>query len=202
MHQQQLVDLGYDALLVDFHGSGGSPGNETTLGADEAKDVVDAMNYVQEQWPDKKVILYGMSMGAAAILRAVALEDAAPDAIILEAPFDRLINSVRHRFNSAGVPSSPGAEMLILWGSIDAGFNGFAHDPVDYASAVDCPALLFHGEEDHAVTVKGTDSIVAHLRGEATLVNVPGMGHDLTSAIEPELWHGEVAAFLAQRVNN
>jgi pimeloyl-ACP methyl ester carboxylesterase len=63
--------LGWTALLVDFRGTGGSSGSDTTLGAKEAGDVVVALDYARREWPGTKVALYGVSMGAAAILGGV-----------------------------------------------------------------------------------------------------------------------------------
>src|SRR5262249_6575371 len=94
----ELHNLGHDVLLVDFHGSGGSTGYETTIGFNESKDVALTVNYARSQWPNRRTILYGVSMGSAAILRAIAVEGVQADGIILESPFDKLINTVRNRF--------------------------------------------------------------------------------------------------------
>jgi pimeloyl-ACP methyl ester carboxylesterase len=87
----QFHSMGCEVLLVDFHGSGGSSGNDTSVGFFEGKDVAQSINYARTQWPNRRIILYGVSMGSAAILRAIAFEGAAPDAAIIESPFDSLI---------------------------------------------------------------------------------------------------------------
>lgn len=60
-------NLAYDVLLVDFRGSGGSRGNDTTHGYREAEDVAAAVDFASRQWPKEPEILYGQSMGGAAI---------------------------------------------------------------------------------------------------------------------------------------
>ncbi|NOK62221.1 MAG: alpha/beta fold hydrolase [Chloroflexi bacterium AL-W] len=77
--------------------------------------------------------LYGVSMGSSAILRAVALHDLDPDVLILEGVFDRLTTTTRHRFAAFGVPVFPATELLLFWGSVQMGYNGFRHNPVGYA---------------------------------------------------------------------
>ena len=89
--------LNYDTLLVDFRGVGDSSGNKTTIGVKEAEDVAIVVNYLPELNLPKPVILYGISMGSAAILRAISYHDIQPDKIILELPFARLLNAVRNR---------------------------------------------------------------------------------------------------------
>lgn len=97
--------MGLNAFLVDFYGSGGSGGNETSIGFYEALDVTKAFAYARELPRPGPVVLYGASMVAAAILKAVADDKLEPAALILECPFDSLIRTVRHRFTSWGIPS-------------------------------------------------------------------------------------------------
>src|SRR4051794_23092534 len=89
-------ELGYDTLLVDFRGGGGSSGSECTLGVREGEDVAAAVAFARERWPGRRVVLYGQSMGSAAILRAIPHHNVVPDVVILECPFDRLLTTVGH----------------------------------------------------------------------------------------------------------
>ena len=84
-------------LLVDFRGVGGSSGNTTTVGVREAEDVAIAVNYTRSLDLKRPIVLYGVSMGTAAILKAVAQKKVNPDAIVLELPFTRLLDAVRSR---------------------------------------------------------------------------------------------------------
>ena len=92
--------------LVDFRGSGESSESYTTIGFREANDVSAVMHYVQTAVAHSSVILFGQSMGAVAILRAVHEDGITPDAVIVEAVFDTMLNTVRHRFAAMGLPSS------------------------------------------------------------------------------------------------
>ncbi len=117
--------MAFNALLVDFYGSGGSGGNGTSIGFYEALDVTQAFGCARGLPRSGPVVLYGTSMGAAAVLKAVADDKLQPAALILECPFDSLIGTVRHRFTSRGVPSFPLADLLVFWGGAQEGFNGF-----------------------------------------------------------------------------
>src|SRR5262249_1798820 len=97
--------LGYSTFLVDFRGSGGSGGNVTTIGVSEAEDVASAWEYARKLTPGQPVVLFGQSMGAAAVLRALSLRTAEPAAVVLECPFDRLLSTVENRFTSMGLPA-------------------------------------------------------------------------------------------------
>lgn len=191
-------DLGYDALLVDFRGGGGSTGNDTSIGVHESRDVVSAVEFARKKWPGESVILFGTSMGSAAILRAIASEGLEPDAIVLESTFDRLINAVRSRFAMLRVPSWPGAELLLFWGSIQQRFNGFVHNPQNYAQSVRCPTLIMYGQKDPSVSALQTQSIFDNLRGRKELVGFPDAGHQLLVGVHSQLWKETVGGFFKE----
>ena len=193
-----LYQWGYSSLLVDFRGSGGSSGNDTTLGLREADDVAAAVVYTQQQWAGQPLILYGISMGGVAILRAVALNGVHPAAIMLEGVFDRLLTTVKHRFDAVHLPSTPVAELLVFWGSVQMGYNGFGHNPVDYASAITCPILVMHGSRDPWITTAETQALVARMRGSTQVVEIPDVGHDMPFVYPaPDMWVATVSEFLA-----
>ncbi len=192
-------DFGCAVLLIDFRGSGGSTGNTTTLGVFEAADVASASDLARRLVPEKPVILYGRSMGGVAILRAIAHEGVSPAGIVIECPFDRLLGTVGHRFTAMGLPSFPCAELLVFWGGMQHGMNGFSHNPRDYAARVTCPALLMHGADDKRVSVAEVEAVYANLVGEKQLDVFPGVGHEACFRTRPDLWTQQVEAFLERR---
>lgn len=195
-----LHHLGYDVLLVDFRGTGGSSGNDTTLGIREADDVVQSVAYARQTWSKRPVILYGASMGATAIMRAITQKGITPDAVILESPFDRLLNTVRRRFAAMGIPAFPGAELIVFWGGVQQHIDGFTHNPVEYASAIKCPVLLLHGEIDTRVTQQDAIAIYNNFPGRKQFVVFPNsVGHGSLAIDNSSLWQQQVSAFLNVR---
>jgi hypothetical protein len=193
-----FLEMGLSVLLVDFRGSGDSSESYTTIGFDEAEDVAAAVRYARAQLPHGKVILYGQSMGAAAVLRAVHSCGVRPDAIIVEAVFDRMLNTVRHRFEAMGVPSFPGAELLVFWGGRQAGFNGFDHNPVQYAAGVKCPILFLHGANDPRAHIEEARRVFDAVTAQKRFKEFPGVGHVASVTRCPEEWKKTVSQFLKQ----
>jgi alpha-beta hydrolase superfamily lysophospholipase len=193
---QALHDLGYAALLVDFYGSGGSSGSGTTIGFKEADDVAATVEYVRQTWPGRKIILYGVSMGGAAVLRAVAVHGVAADGLIIEAGFDRLLNTGKNRFRAMGLPASPFAELLLFWGGVQNGFDAFAHNPVDYARAVKQPALILHGEKDVRATPEEARTVAAAMNGNGRVIVYDGVPHMSIVQAKREEWSRDVSAFM------
>jgi alpha-beta hydrolase superfamily lysophospholipase len=193
-------ELGYQTFLLDFRGSGGSGGNETTIGVKEAEDVAAAWEFARTRWPNLPVALFGQSMGSAACLRAIAFHSVSPDALVVECPFDRLLSTVENRFASMGLPSFPFAQMLIFWGGVQHGFNGFKHDPVKYAESISCPVLLLHGADDPRVTRAQAQAVFAGLAGSKRLYEFQSVGHRSYLSAQPQTWRDEVGEFLGQHL--
>ena len=191
-------DLGYATLLVDFYGSGGSSGSGTTIGVKEADDVSATVDYVRRLWPSRRIVLYGISMGGAAVLRAIAANGAKPDAVIIEATFDRLLNAGKNRFRLMGLSGSPFAELLLFWGSLQHGFNFFSHNPIDYARSVDCPTLVLHGEKDERATLEQARGIARAIGAKARFVGYSDVPHMSIVAARGDDWKRDVQTFLQQ----
>lgn len=197
-----FLGLGCSVLLVDFRGSGDSSESYTTIGYVEAEDVAAAVRYAQQNLSPEKIILYGESMGAAAVLRAVASCGVKPDALIIEAVFDKLLNTVRHRFEAMKTPSFPSAELLIFWGGRQAGFNGFQHNPVDYARSVSCPILFLHGTDDPRARVEEARRVYEAVPGTKQFKEFPGVRHAPTVMQFPAEWKRVVGDFLEHALDS
>ena len=187
---------GWDCFLLDFHGSGGSAGTTTSIGWFEATDVAEAYNRVRVAYRNKPVVLYGASMGSAAILRAIAENGIQPDGIILEQPFDTLLNTVRQRYKAMGLPATPFAELLVLYGGLNRGFNGFDHNPATYAREVTCRALVLNGELDDRATPVQAENVFRNLGGKKTKKQFARLGHVSFAEARPGVWRAVVNDFL------
>ncbi|MCP4668139.1 MAG: alpha/beta hydrolase [Deltaproteobacteria bacterium] len=197
---KELHTLGYATFLVDFYGSGGSTGNTTSMGYVEAEDVSASYRFVKKNWPGPPVTLYGYSMGGAALTRAISAFHIRPDGVILESVFGKMLDVARNRLHSLGAPGFFAGELFLFWGGIQQGFNGFRHNPGDYASHVTCPALLLHGQQDDRVKASDARTLYHNLKGEKEIVIFKEAGHDLKLRTDRRLWIESVKGFLA-RIN-
>lgn len=195
---QTFLELGTSILLVDFRGSGGSSESYTTMGVREADDVNTAVQYADAHFSHSGLILFGQSMGAAAILRAVHERGVRPDAIILEAVFDTMLNTVRNRFSAMGVPSFPSAELLVFWGGRQWDYNAFAHRPVDYARSVECPALVLHRTGDPRAELDEARRVFDSLASKKSFVTFKAENHGGCLSVDPQKWKTAVDQIIAR----
>jgi pimeloyl-ACP methyl ester carboxylesterase len=191
-----FLDLGTSVLLVDFRGSGGSSESYTTVGIHEAEDVVAAVRYARAKLSHDNVFLFGRSMGSAAILRAVHAHAIQPDGVMLEAVFDSLLNTVRHRFRAVQIPAFPGSELLLFWGGRQWGFDGFEHKPSAYAASVRCPVLLMHGARDPRVTLTEARRVFEAIPATKEFVTFEQSGHESYLSKNAGRWRSAVEGFI------
>lgn len=199
----QYYRMGYTAILVDFRGAGNSGGDVCTIGYKEAEDVMAVFEWIKGLYkPEGKVILHGNSMGAAAIMRAVAELDIQPDALVLECPFGSLRQAVANRFNMLGIPAHPLAECLTYWGGHHHNFIAFDFAPVDYAKKITVPTLLLYGQKDQRVTRGETEEIFENLAGKKEMVLFHHLKHEPYFTNSPDKWFYEVSWFLKEQLEH
>jgi len=187
--------LGYNTFLVDFMGSGGSAGNQTTIGFKEAAEVKTCFDHLTAQG-EKNIYLFGTSMGAVAIMKAISDYQLNAKGIIIECPFGSMYKTVCARFQTMKVPTFPMAGLLVFWGGIENGFWAFGHNPTAYAKKITCKALLLYGARDEKVSKQEIDGIFANLAGEKQLRIYPDAGHENYLTKYKDEWTKDVGEML------
>lgn len=190
--------LGYSTILVDFMGCGNSEGNQTTMGYFEAENVKTVFEYAKKN--HSNIILYGFSMGAAAITHAISKYHIKPNSIILECSFGSMEQTLKNRFNNMGIPSFPMMYLLGFWGGVINGFWTYNHNPEDYSLDVEQPTLLMYGKNDKNVTFEEISAIYKNLKTKNKHLKVfSTAGHENYLHNSPDEWKSAIDNFL---INN
>jgi esterase/lipase len=191
----EFIELGYNTLLVEFKGSGGSEGNQTTIGYKEAQEVKKCYDYLVSKG-ERNIYLFGTSLGAVAILKSMSDYNIQPKGIIIECPFGTMYKTVCARFHTMKVPCFAMAGLLVFWGGIQNGFWAFGHNPTEYAKSVKCPTLLLYGEKDEKVSREEIDQIYSNLDCKKKLRTYPLAGHENYLVKYKKEWLSDVTTFL------
>lgn len=189
-------ELGYEVFMLDFRGSGGSSLRQTSIGYYESDDVAASVQFAEKNFGWENLIVYGQSMGSVAILKAVHDGKIHPSKIIIEGVYDRTLSAVNNRFASMNVPSFPSSYVLVFWGSMIEKFNGFSHNPLDYARSVDCPIMFMHGENDPRATLDQARNVYEQIQSEKRLIVFEDAVHESLHMSNPQKWNAEVLKFL------
>lgn len=139
---------GYGVLLYDLRRHGKSRAEFSTIGYDERHDVEAALKFVRERVPENKVVLMGVSMGAAATLLAASEAGDAVTAVVAESSFLSFNDTVRHHIGLVGLPAFPFATLLIRFTSWRLNFNPADFDVLRAVGKIRCPILFIGGGAD------------------------------------------------------
>ena len=192
--------LGYNVLLVDFRAHGNSGGNTTTLGVRETEEVKLAYDYVVTKG-EKNIFLWGSSMGAVVVAKAIADYQLKPAGAVLEMPFASLEEHLRARARALGFqgfPEKPFGFLVSCWMGWENGFNGLKHNTTGYAKKIDLPVLMQYGGLDTYVLQDETNRVFAAIASSSKkLVRYETAGHESLQQNDPLKWEIEIKKFLA-----
>lgn len=202
LHEAQAFrEMGLNVMLVDFRGHGRSAGNHTTLGIRETEEVKLAYDYIKRSG-EKKIYLFGVSMGAVVIAKAIGDYDIRPTGLIMEMPYASLQSHLRARARTLGFPGFPEKPFAFLvsnWMGWEKSFNGPGHQTRRYVKNIFCPVLLQWGGKDDYVLRKETDAVYNSIAsGNKKLVIYPAAGHESLVRADPVTWKKEIKAFIGQ----
>ena len=196
------AELGHNALLIDQRCHGKSQGHTITFGIREKTDVLEWIRYANGRFGNVPIVLSGVSMGAATVLMAAGME--LPEnvkAVVADCPYDAPSNIIRKVLGQdMGMPEKMVYPLIRLGGMVYGGFNLDADSPVEAVKRSRVPILLIHGDEDRFVPYAMSQNIHAAAPEKIRFVTVPGAGHALNFATNPQLYSQTLKTFLSEHL--
>lgn len=194
---QLFTRLGCSLLIVDQRAHWHSEGISITFGIRERLDVQSWAEYAADRWPQRKIILYGVSMGGAAVLMASDLP--LPEnvmGIIADCPY----SSPKEIICRVGEHQK--RHTKLMWPFIRLGakvYGGFFIRETTAAKAVSAsplPILIFHGEADLFVPPEMSEEAAKANPEKVKRFTFPGAKHTLSIMADPEKYENCVRVFL------
>ena len=191
-----FYSFGYNTMLVDIRAHGNSEGMVNSVGYKESEEVKLAYDHVVKSG-EKNIVLWGMSLGAVIISKAIWQYDIQPQKVILEMPFDRLQDHIRARARISGFPGEPFAFFVTPWIGLEQGYWGYGHKTSKYIKKINCPVLLQWGTTDEYVFKSEIDRIYSSIKSVNKKLEIyDGVGHEPLINMREEQWTKTVNDFL------
>lgn len=179
-----LHEAGWNALLFDLRHHGESGGSVSSFGHFEARDVRAAGDFARSRSPGP-VVLWGVSLGGAAVMLAAA-EDPGVAAVVCDSSYRSLPDTVAHHFLLFRdfrwwlrlVPAWPVVPEVIYWIGRHAGFDPASVDVVSAAARLaGRPALFVCNSGDKRMPKEIAFDLQRAAGDAAQVLVIPGDSH-------------------------
>lgn len=196
--------IGHNALVVDQRSHGRSEGKSITFGVLERKDVLCWIDYARSRFgEDVRIILAGLSMGAATVLMATD-QPLPPNVlgVVADCPYSSpvaIIKTVSKR--DMHMPTGLMYPFVKLGARLFAGFDLEESSAVIAVKNTPVPILVIHGTGDNFVPCDMSREIRDANPDMITLVTVPEAGHGLCYMTEPAIYENAMQEFFEKILN-
>lgn len=204
---RHYAEMGCNLLLVDLRAHGASGGAWVGAGWLDRRDLVAWARWVEGRaGADARVLLAGISMGAAAAISACAEDDlpAVVRGCVADSAYTDFWNAAVGVVSSGSLgtqpmPAHPLVDLARLYVRMSkGGYDLAAARPVDAIARAKVPVLLLEGEDDKVVPAHMADELAAAAPERAELVKVPSAGHCTAAFADPERYWEAVGAFVGR----
>lgn len=191
-------ESGHNILLIDERAHGKSEGSVITFGVKERYDCRAWVRYALERFgTEVRIVLVGVSMGAATVLMASDLD--LPEnvkGIIADCGYSSPKAIVRKVARDMKLPVRALYPLARLGAWIAGGFDLEESSAVESLRNCRIPALFIHGEDDRFVPCEMSRENYEACASEKTLFTVPGAGHTLCYMVDRQGYRKAVNEFL------
>ncbi len=195
---QVVMELGHHVLLVDQRAHGHSEGRTITFGIKERRDCQLWCRYARDRFgPDRPMVLWGVSMGAATVL--MAMELALPEnvrAVIADCPYSDPKAMIARVAGAMGLPAKAATGCCRIGALVYGGFRLSQATAVGAVAHAQCPILLIHGLEDRFVPWQMSQQIQKAAPEQICLERFPEAGHAMSCFQDPQRYRQVVSRFL------
>ena len=150
----RAMDLGHNILLVDNRASGYSDGHIITFGAKESRDCLSWVNFLIDKFgKDIKILLTGISMGAATVMIAAGNENIPSNVIgvVADCGYTSGEEIIKKVIKQMHLPVKIFYPLIYLSAKILGGFDLKDANCIAAMKKCKLPIIFFHTEKDNFV---------------------------------------------------
>jgi fermentation-respiration switch protein FrsA (DUF1100 family) len=157
----KFYNINFNLLIPDLRSFGKSEGNYLGMGWHDRLDIVSWIQKILEIDSAAQIVLYGQSMGGAAVMAASG--ENLPDnvkAIAEDSGYSSLWEEFSYQLKELyGLPSSPFLNFASMMTSFKAQYNLKEVDLVKQVAKSKTPMLFIHGEKDTFVPMSHVEKV-------------------------------------------
>lgn len=155
---QQIVDRGYNVLMMDYPTYGKSTGKLTEQAM--YTNALHMYEVARKFYPSDSIIIYGRSLGTAVAAELAAIRDCKQ--LVLEAPYFNMTDMANRL-----LPIYPYGYML-----------DFKFPTDEYLPKVTAPVVIIHGTDDHTIPLESGKKLEKLFKKGDRFIPIPGADHN------------------------
>ncbi len=197
---QRAFALGRNVLIVDQRACGKSEGRVITFGVKESRDCLAWLNYIIERFgTEQKVILTGISMGAATVLCAAGRElPSHVVGILADCGYTSAKAIMGKVIDQLGLPSKLLYPFVKLGARLFGRFDVEEISPITAVKHCNVPVIFIHGETDDYVPCDMSRENYEACPTAKRLVTVPEAGHGMAYLVDGKGYLQALADFFSE----
>ena len=195
-YAEEYLKRGWNVLIPDLRAAGKSSGTFITMGALESRDVCAWAKKIVDENPDAKIILHGVSMGAATALLAAAQNPPNLVAVVEDcgytSAYEMFAAQLEKIFGLPEYPVMPCANWVCRFRT---GVKISDAAPLDVVDKIKVPVLFIHGDADKLVPLEMCGRLFDACTSPKEKLVVEGAGHADCKSTNPTAYFDKVFTF-------
>ena len=194
---RKMYDEGYNLFFIDHRAHGESEGKYTTFGIKERFDCVDWVNFVVKEFgSDVKIILTGISMGAATVVMAGSMDiPSNVIGIIADCGYNKPKDIIIKVIQDMKLPPKLIYPFIKLSAKIFGKFDLEEYSPLESVKKIKAPVFFVHGTGDTFIPIKMTEKLYDECISRKVLVPIKDGKHGTSYMKDPDLYIEELEKF-------
>lgn len=194
---QRSFACGHSALVVDQRTAGSSEGHVISFGVNESRDCRSWVDFAIERFGSEvKLILTGISMGAATVVMAAGKE--LPKnvvGVLADCGYTSAQDIIKKCIRQIKLPENLLYPFIRLGAKLFGRVDLEAATPIEAVKRCRVPVIFYHGEADDFVPCEMSVRNYEACAAPKLLYTVPGAGHGLAFPVDKEGYLRELRKF-------
>ncbi len=199
---KRFHEMGFNCLFPYLCGHGESESNYVSMGWDDRIDIKAWIDYIINEDHSAKIVLFGLSMGAATVMMATG--ELLPDNVVCaieDCGFTSAWDEGKVKIKDLyGLPTFPFLTAARSATKLRAGYDIKKASCLEQVSHSTTPTLFIHGDKDDFVPFWMQERVYRAASCEKEKLIIPGATHAQASNTDPELYWTTVDKFIKKHI--
>ena len=196
-YAEEYLKRGWNVVVPDLRASGDSDGEFITMGALESRDVSGWAAKIVDADPEARIVLHGVSMGAATVMMTAAFNPPNVVAVVEDCGYTDAYEMFAAQLEKIfGLPEFPAMTCADVVCKLKTGVKISDAAPIKVVDKISVPMLFIHGDADGLVPFAMMGKLFDACTAPKEKFVVKGAGHADAKPSNPAAYFDRVFAFL------